>query len=168
MTSNLGELQHKDEYYTPKHLLQAVAPFVPRDKSIWMPFYGDGSVGRYMRELGFDDVHHEPSEDFFTTAPPDASKDTIVVDNPPFSLKREVFERLVSLDLPFMLIVPLATISYQYTRDILGESFQIIIPRKRMNFRDPTRARGGKKQQPSFASVWLCHKMNFDRDISFI
>ena len=168
MTSNLGNLARNDQYYTPKHLLEAIAPFLPRDKKIWMPFYGDGSVGRYMRELGFGDVHHQPGEDFFDTPPPGSPGETIVVDNPPFSLKREVFQRLASLEMPFMLIVPLATVSYQYTRDLLGESFQIVVPRKRMSFVDPSKRREGeKKSQPSFASVWLCYKMNLDHDICF-
>ena len=52
-----------DDYMTPKHAWEAVAEYIPQDKTIWEAFYGDGESGQYLTELGFN-VIHEPV-DFF-------------------------------------------------------------------------------------------------------
>lgn len=52
-----------DDYMTPKSAWEAIHSYIPKDKMIWEPFYGDGKSGDYLKELGFH-VIHEPM-DFF-------------------------------------------------------------------------------------------------------
>jgi hypothetical protein len=77
----------------------------------------------------------------------------IVVGNPPFSIKQKIINKLVVDDTPFILIVPLSTISCNYVSK-LSNDIKIICPKKRMNFNDI------KKSNCCFPCVYLCYKMN--------
>ena len=46
-------LRKDDEYMTPKSAWEQIAPLIPTDKVIYEAFYGDGSSGAHLRELGF-------------------------------------------------------------------------------------------------------------------
>ena len=52
-----------DDYMTPKSAWENIKHFIPSNKVIWEPFYGDGKSGEYLKELGFDVIHEEI--DFF-------------------------------------------------------------------------------------------------------
>ena len=90
---------HKhNDFMTPKYLFENVKDYIPKDKKISMPFYGDGMAGTYMRELGFDVIHQD--EDFF-----DFDRGEIVVDNPPYEKKKQIINELVTRNKPFMLLM---------------------------------------------------------------
>lgn len=78
-------------------------PAVPskpkKDKVIWESFYGDGTSGEFLRELGCKEVIHEPI-DFFEN-----DKGEVIISNPPFSKTKEIMPRLKKLDKPFILIM---------------------------------------------------------------
>ena len=71
---------------TPKYAWEWIKDFIPKDKQIWEAFYGDGESGRYLTDLGFNVIHEEVV--FFTNNVGD-----IIVSNPPFSQKKEIFTR---------------------------------------------------------------------------
>ena len=48
-----------DDCMTPKYAFEWIKQYIPNDKVIWEAFYGDGSSGDYLKELGFN-VIHEP------------------------------------------------------------------------------------------------------------
>ena len=91
-----------DDYMTAKSSWEDIARFLPRDKVIWECFFGDGRSGTYLRELGFEVIHEKV--DFFQNDLGD-----ILVSNPPYSMKKEVFTRLKELDKPFVMLVPTTT-----------------------------------------------------------
>lgn len=33
-----GKFNEKDEYYTPPILVNAIIPYIPKDKTVWCPF----------------------------------------------------------------------------------------------------------------------------------
>ena len=80
-----------DDYMTPKSAWENIKQFIPTDKVIYEPFYGDGKSGEYLRQLGFT-VIHEPI-DFFENDLGD-----IIVSNPPFSKTKDILKRLKDLD----------------------------------------------------------------------
>ena len=96
-----------DDYNTPtiafEFLLSKLA-VVP--KYIWAPFYFDGSLKSNLRNIGLVDVTHE-DENFFEYEP--AQYDCII-DNCPFSKKKEVLERCMLLKKPFALLLPIDTL----------------------------------------------------------
>ena len=117
-----------DDFMTPLYIWTEVAEFIPKDKKLWLPFYGDGQAEQHLRSLAFKDIVHQ-DKDFFTYD----VENSIVIDNPPYAAKKEVMERLVELDRPFMLLMPLATLSYGYSQK-LGVDFQLIFHPKRPKF----------------------------------
>jgi hypothetical protein len=153
-------LQRNDEYTTTRKIWDDLVPLLQphKDKTIWMPFYREGHAGNVLREHGFE-VYDKEGEDFFAEdAGPPILKNTIVVDNIPFSKKEHIFKKLRSLNVPFCVIVPVTTITYAYTLRHLDHGFQIVIPKTRMKFL-------GQKRPP-FACIWLAYNMKFENDIT--
>tara|TARA_Y100001938_G_C8040536_1_gene405929 strand:+ start:28 stop:534 length:507 start_codon:yes stop_codon:yes gene_type:complete len=155
-----------DDYMTPKKSWEDILNYIPKDKVIWEAFYGDGESGEFMKQLGLN-VIHEPI-DFFENDLGD-----IIISNPPFSKKKEVFTRLKELDKPFIMICPSSCINTKYMRELFGNSkdaLQIIIPRRRINF---TKKIDGKIPEDwgdrcNFDCFYYCYKMNLERDIIWL
>ena len=166
-----------DEYTTPDSAWEALKDIIPKGTNIWMPFYCDGSCGRKMRKMGFK-VHHKPNEDFFQEFWPRQTRNSkwMVIDNPPFSKTKEVLQRLVDLDLPFILIMPTNRLCTVYFQKIFMNKMdkpQIIIPKKRIKFTKHIDGdyRGGCKQTEKimpFDTYYYCWKLGLKRDLSFI
>ena len=116
-----------DDYMTPKYAWENIKDLIPRDLVIWEPFYGDGKSGEYLQELGFN-VIHKPI-DFFEN-----NLGELIISNPPFSLSKSIFKRLMIIDKPFILLLPSAKINTSYLREWKDKNIQIIIPRKRIQF----------------------------------
>ena len=100
-----------DNYMTPKSAWENIQEYIPKDKVIWEPFYGDGKSGEYLEEIGFNVIHKDI--DFFSN-----NEGDIIVSNPPFTMKKEILTRLKNLDKPFILILPAYTITTQYVREL--------------------------------------------------
>ena len=157
-------LQKHDDYMTPRSAWEAISHFIPTDKVIWEAFYGDGTSGNDLSDMGFR-VIHEPI-DFFTNDLGD-----IVVSNPPFSKKKEILTRLKELNKPFILILPVPTITTQYVRMLFqDERIQIIIPRRRIHFEKHINGERPVNWKNScyFDCFYYCWKMNLPKDIVFL
>jgi len=159
-------LKH-DDYMTPKSAWEAINKYIPKDKIIWEAFYGDGKSKEYLDELGCKEVIHEEI-DFFKN---DCGE--IIISNPPFSFKKEVFTRLKELNKPFIMICPLGMINTQYIRKLFCDSedpLQIIIPRKRIQFKKLVNGEVPKnwKNACNFDCFYYCWKMDLPRDIIWL
>jgi len=149
-----------NEWYTPKSAFADIAHLIPKGNVIWEPFYGDGSSGQYLTELGFNVEHHEHL-DFYESAPLDYD---MIVTNPPYTSKSRTFKRLYELDVPFMILVPVSTITKQFTKRYFINELQMVIPSKRIHF-----VSGGEQSKRSWYDVcWLCYKMELARDITYL
>lgn len=149
----------QDDYMTPPIAWEYIRQYIPVDKTIWEPFYGDGRSGEILREMGFDVIHND--EDFFTV-----NRGEVVVSNPPFSCKKQVIQRLVELDKPFILLMPSNVLVTRYLKQLTDGHLQIIIPPRRIHFK---RLRDGvasdEKSQCSFDTLFFCWKMNLPSSI---
>jgi len=151
-----------DDYMTPKSAWENIKDYIPKDKVIWEAFYGNGSSGNYLKELGFETIHTEV--DFFENNLGD-----IIVTNPPFSKIKEILKRLIILDKPFILILPSSKINTSYFREWKDKNIQIIIPRKRIHFEKTIEGKlEQKKSVCNFDCLYYCYKMGFDRDIIWL
>jgi len=153
-----------DDYMTPKSAWEDIKQYIPKDKTIWEAFYGNGDSGKYLKELGFKTIHKK--KDFFTSNYGD-----VIVSNPPFSKSKEVLARLKELDKPFIMILPSSKINTQYIRELYKNTgLQIIIPRKRIQF---VKLENGKvpenyKSKCNFDCFYYCYKMNLKSDIIWL
>lgn len=153
-----------NHYITPNSIWDDIKKYIPTDKVIWEPFYCNGQSGEYLSSLGFD-VIHEPNVDFFTH-----DKGDVVISNPPFETKKLILKRLVDLDKPFILLVPVSTICYNYSK-ILKDNIQLLIPSKRINFdryNINTNELVPNTSTATFDCVFLCYKMGLESDIIFL
>ena len=150
-----------DEYMTPASAWENIKHLIPKDKIIWECFYGDGTSGRNLEALGFE-VIHKPI-DFF-----EENEGEILVSNPPFSIKRKVFTRLKELNKPFIMICPCAMLTTQYMRGLFADDndFQIVVPRKRIQFMKHDGASSGAGC--SFDCFYYCWKIGLENQITWL
>jgi len=146
-----------DDYMTPRTAWEQITQYVP-DGVIWEPFYGDGASGQHWRELGYEVIHQ--AEDFFKVE----HACDIIISNPPYSHKRDIFERLRVLNKPFIMICPTAMIHTKYLYETFKNDIQIMIPPKRIQF-----LQGGQAlNKCNFDCFYYCYKMNLPHDVLFL
>ena len=150
--------KNDDEYYTPKHAWTDIEQYIPKGKVIWEAFYGDGSSGTFLREMGFETICEDV--DFF-----DNDLGDMIMSNPPFSKCKEIMPRLALTDKPFILIMPSSKINTNYFRDnFKDKNIQIIIPRRRIAFIK----NGIQTKSCNFDCFYYCYKMNLPNDITWL
>jgi len=157
-------LQH-DDYMTPRSAWENIKQFIPKDKVIWEPFYGDGKSGEYLREITGNEVIHEPI-DFFKN-----DLGEVIISNPPFSKSKEVISRLVLLDKPFIIIMPSAKLCTSYFREnFKNKGLQLIIPRKRIHFNKLVDGKTPEKWKNAcnFDCFYYCYKIGLKNDIIWL
>tara|TARA_R110000822_G_scaffold63736_2_gene156459 strand:+ start:71 stop:547 length:477 start_codon:yes stop_codon:yes gene_type:complete len=154
--SNKTFIKH-DDWMTPKHAWTDIDKYIPKDKVIWEPFMGDGKSGQYFKEMGYDVIHNH--NDFFLS-----NEGEIIVSNPPFSLVKEIVPKLIELDKPFILLMPVSKIATQYFKSFKNK-VQIIIPDKRINF-----VKNGTehKNRCNFDCFYYCYKIGLEDDITWL
>lgn len=157
-------LKH-DDYMTPKSAWENIKDLIPKNKTIWEAFYGDGKSGQYLQELGFNVIHDE--DDFFLN-----NKGDIIVSNPPFSKSKEIIERLKLLEKPFILILPVSKLTTSYFRECFknNSDLQIIIPQKRIHFNKQINGETPKnwKNACNFDCFYYCYKINLPNNITWL
>ena len=152
-----------DDYMTPLSAWWSIKDYIPKDKVIWEAFYGDGKSGDHLRELGFNVIHEEV--DFFEN-----DLGEIIVSNPPFSKAKDIMERMLILDKPFILIFPSSKINTSYFRKWKDKNIQIIIPRKRIHFEKHIEGTAVENYKSScnFDCFYYCYKMGLQKDITWL
>jgi len=146
---------------TPKKVWEDIKQYIPTDKVIWESFFGDGKSGKYLQELGFTVIHE--NIDFFKE-----NRGDIIVSNPPFSLKEKVLTRMKELNKPFILIMPISTITTQYCQKLFKNELQIIIPKKRIQFNKIVDGKEATSGHSSFDCVYVCYKIDLIKDITYL
>ena len=149
-----------DNYETDKEVWKRLEQYIPKDKIIWSPFYCSGKQKKYFKELFNLDIIHE-DEDFFEN-----NKGEVIVDNPPFSKKKEILTRCKELEKPFILIIPTCLLCLKWFQELYENKIQVIIPKKRLTFKHYKTPKEG--YTPPFGSFIYSYKMNLGKDLIFI
>ena len=159
---NTNKFLKFDDYMTPKYAWENIKDYIPKNKVIWEAFYGDGTSGQILKDLGFDVIHKEV--DFFKENLGD-----IIVSNPPFSKTKEIMKRLLIIDKPFILIMPSSKINYNYFREWKNKNIQIIIPKKRIDFiKIINNKKINNKNHCNFDCFYYCYKIYLNNDIIWL
>lgn len=150
----------KDEYYTPRILVEPILNYIKPNSTIWCPFDTENSEFVIcFKEAGFKVIHSHiwEGKDFFTYEPEE--KYDYIISNPPFTKKLEVFKRLYELNKPFAMICGLPILNYQVVGNFfLDKELQLLIVDKKISFDGNT---------PSFNNSYFCYKM-LPRDLIFV
>lgn len=149
-----------DEFYTPLYAIKPLEKYLNSYKVVWCPFDTEKSlIVKRLKELGFCVIptHLETGHDFFTMPVPDCD---IIVSNPPYSLKTEVFQRLFLIGKPFAMLVGVVGLFESKKRFNLfkNNKFEIMWLSKRVAyFKDYNDEK--PSLNPPFSSVWLCSNL---------
>jgi len=161
-TRKKQEFHNDDQYNTTPEIWEMISHLIPKDKILFEAFLKDNWSSKsaiILRDMGFNVVGN-PTIDFFNELP----EYDIIVSNPPYSMKKKIFQRLAVLDKPFILILPISTITKKFVKVLERDKVQMIIPSKRMQFEKA----GVELSRCWFDTCFLCYKMNLERDITFI
>jgi len=150
-----------DDYFTPEEVFHDFAPYVPHNSIIWEPFPGDSdSIARMQKAYPTCTVIGTTT-DFFETDPP--SDTTLILSNPPYTIKPKIFARLQELDLPFAMLVPIPTFTKEYMRFAQGK-MQVVVPKKRIQFE----VGGEPLKRCPFDTLWLTYGFSLENDLNFL
>lgn len=148
-----------DEFYTPKYAITPLLKSLYKDQKIWCPFDTEKSlIVKTLLGQGNQVAHShlDSDQDFFKM-----SLDCdVIVSNPPYSIKGDVFERLFSLGKPFAMLVGVVGLFESKRRFSLfrENEFEIMWLSKRVSY-----FKSYEDQKPSlnppFSSVWLTSKV---------
>jgi len=155
-------VRKEDNYYTCKETWEKIDSFIPKNKVLWEPFYGDGKSGEFLRDLGCKKVIHSQTDFFDLETRPDFD---CIITNCPFSLRLRVFQELKKIDKPFIMIMMPSVLSCKWFLDIVGDAdLQLIIPKKRVKFYSGDQ----KNYSPNGGTFYFCWKMGYSKDLNII
>ncbi len=154
LNKNIISSGKNDECYTYKYavepLLQFLKPF--KDKLIWCPFDDENSeFVKVFIENGYNVVfsHIKYGQDFYTYEP---KKWDLIISNPPFTGKRQIFERALSFNKPFALLMTLDWLNDSAPKQLFKyKELQLLMFEKRMEFK-----RNSSTKAITFSSAYYC------------
>lgn len=154
-----GKFNLKDEYYTPKILVEPIIKYLKDNSTIWCPFdTEDSEFVILLKEAGHKVIHSHiwEGKDFFYYEPEEDYD--YIISNPPFTQKLKVFDRLYKLNKPFAMICGLPILNYQEVGNFfLNKDLQLLIVDKKVSFDGNT---------ASFNNSYFCYKI-LPKDLMF-
>jgi hypothetical protein len=159
-----------DECYTPAYAVEPIAKYVAdyernvwekngnttkRNLIVWCPFdKEDSEFVKQLSKWAFIDVvfsHIDNGQDFFNYEPKEWD---IIVSNPPFTNKRKYFERALSFNKPFALIMTNTWLNDSAPKQLFKDKdLQLLMFDKRMKFISPD---GRDNDKITFSSSYYC------------
>ena len=144
---------NNDECYTPRYAVEEIAKFIPKDKIVWCPFDRDDSEFTItLKELGYDviNTHIDYGQDFYEYEPEEWD---IIVSNPPFTNKRQIFERALSFNKPFALLMSNTWLNDSAPKVLFRDrDLQLLMFRNRIKFLN----NGVVNNKITFSSSFFC------------
>jgi hypothetical protein len=144
-----------DESYTPAYGVEPIIKYIPKDAIVWCPF--DKAHSEYVKQIQANGntviySHIDDGQDFFEYEPKEWD---IIVSNPPFKNKRQFFERALSFNKPFALLMTNAWLNDKYSKWVFKEAtrdMQLLMFDKRIHFEQ----KGETKKKTTFSSSYYC------------
>jgi hypothetical protein len=142
-----------DECYTPLYGVIPILKYIPDGAIVWCPF--DTKDSYFVKEISKTNIveysHISTGQDFFNYEP--QSWD-VIVSNPPFTNKRKFFERALSFNKPFALIMTNTWLNDSAPKQLFKEKeLQLLMFDKRMKFYSPD---GRPNDKITFSSSYYC------------
>jgi hypothetical protein len=146
---------NSDECITP-HGVQPILKYIPKDWVVWCPF--DTKESEFVKQIKDNGneviaTHIANGQDFYTYEP-DKRWDCII-SNPPFTNKRKIFERALSFNKPFALIMSNTWLNDSAPKILfMDKDLQLLMFDKRMKFSN----NGIVNNKITFSSSYFCYK----------
>lgn len=138
-----------DECYTPKYAVIPIVKYLDRDKIIWCPFDTEESeFVKVLKSEGFKVVysHIFNGQDFYNYEPENWD---VIVSNPPFTNKRKIFERCLSFNKPFALLMSNTWLNDSAPKQLFKDKdLQLLMFDKRIDYNN--------NKKITFSSSYFC------------
>ena len=146
-----------DECLTLDYAVKPIIKYIPKKSVIWCPFdKEDSEFVKQFRENGFKVIatHIDDGYDFYTYEPQENWD--CIISNPPFTNKRLIFERALSFNKPFALIMSNTWLNDAAPKQIFRDKdLQLLMFDKRMKFFN----NGQINNKITFSSSYFCYKL---------
>ena len=145
---------NNDECYTPIYGVTPILKYIPKDAKVWCPF--DKVESEFVQQISKTNPivmsHLDCGQDFLTWEP-EVHWD-VIVSNPPFTNKRKFFERALSFNKPFALIMTNTWLNDSAPKQLFKDKdLQLLMFDKRMKFHSPD---GRPNDKITFSSSYYC------------
>ena len=142
-----------DEAYTPSYGVTPILKYIPKDALVWCPF--DTIDSEFVKQISKQNevvfTHIQYGQDFLTYEPDNWD---VIVSNPPFTNKRKFFERALSFNKPFALIMTNTWLNDSAPKQLFKDKdLQLLMFDKRMKFISPD---GRPNDKITFSSSYYC------------
>ena len=131
-----------------------ILKYIPQDAIIWCPFdKEDSEFVNQIREKGNKVIatHIDNGQDFYTYEPTEHWD--CIISNPPFTNKRHIFERALSFNKPFALIMSNTWLNDSAPKQLFkNKDLQLLMFDKRMKFKN----NGEIQNKITFSSSYYC------------
>ncbi len=157
MSFDSGKLMYSagnnDECYTPAYGVTPILKYIPKGAIVWCPF--DTIDSQFVKQISQQNEvvfsHIQYNQDFLTYEP---TQWDVIVSNPPFTNKRKFFERALSFQKPFALIMSNTWLNDSAPKQLFKErDLQLLMFDKRMKFESPD---GRPNDKITFSSSYYC------------
>ena len=145
---------NNDECYTPDYAVKPILKYIPEGATVWCPF--DTEASEFVRLISKKNKviksHLDDGQDFLQWQPKEHWD--LIVSNPPFSNKRKFFERALSFNKPFALIMTNTWLNDSTPKILFHDKdLQLLMFDKRMEF---NQSDGKVNNKITFSSSYYC------------
>lgn len=142
-----------DECYTPAYGVTPILKYIPEGARVWCPF--DDTNSEFVKQISKQNPvicsHINDNQDFYDYEPDHWD---VIVSNPPFTGKRKIFERALSFNKPFALIMTNTWLNDAAPKQLFKErELQLLMFDKRIKFVSPD---GRDNSKITFSSSYYC------------
>jgi len=153
LASVLYSTGKNDECYTPDYGVTPILKYIPEGATVWCPF--DTTDSEFVKQISKQNkvihTHLCNGYDFLNYEPDNWD---VIVSNPPFTNKRAFFERALSFNKPFALIMANTWLNDAAPKQLFKDKdLQLLMFDKRMEFVQPNAKKTGKI---TFSSSYYC------------
>jgi hypothetical protein len=155
---NSGEILYSaggnDECYTPAYGVEPILKYIPKGAVVWCPF--DTKDSEFVKKISKTNkviaTHLSKGQDFFHFEPKEHWD--IIVSNPPFTGKRQVFERALSFGKPFALLMTNTWLNDSAPKQLFKDKdLQLLMFEQRIQYIHDGKSMGS----PTFSSSYYCY-----------
>lgn len=167
---NAGKEVARDMFQTPNYATKLLLFYTPPTiKKVWECACGQNKITNVLRERGMEVVATDKEQfDFISKQYPSDQYfffDAIIT-NPPFSRKKEFFERCIWENTPFALLLPFDISQWMLKAfDVYG--CQALVPTRRIDYITPN-GKQGKESSSQFHSFWLTRYFNLPKQLTVV
>lgn len=147
-----------DECFTPEYGVKPIIKYLDKSKIVWCPFDTDDSnFVKLLKQEGYNVVnsHISNGQDFYNYEPETWD---VIVSNPPFTKKRNIFERALSFNKPFALIMTNTWLNDAAPKQLFkNKELQLLMFEQRIEFEQKDDSKVKKKI--TFSSSYYCYSL---------